>query len=206
MMVTTHSNTNGKGQRKSLASQLDRLDSILDGLDEALAGAIADTLKDAVTMAAAEAVRATLIGVVTNPDVIALMRSGLVPTATEPVPTELRTIVAETPDMVGRVRQAITAAWRWSLSKVKAVGTAVAYRTCRIGRGIVKTYCGINAMWKLKRPLLIALGIGSTAGVIAYASSPWFAGVLSGIGAMCAALGAQLAMWTRNIFTGLVVR
>jgi hypothetical protein len=206
MTVTMNSNPDGKVQRKSLASQLDRLDSILDGLDEALAGAIADTLKEAVTMAATEAVRATLIGIVTNPDVITLMRSGLTPTATEPTPTAVRTIAAETPGIVGRLRQAITAAWQRALSKVKAVGTSVASRARQIGRGVVKTYCGINAIWRLKRPLLIALGIGSIAGIIAHASSPWFAGILSGIGALGATLGAQLAMWTRHMFAGLAVR
>jgi hypothetical protein len=68
MTTTTSPSNNGRLQRKSLSSQLDRLDNILDGLDGALTGAITDAVKDAVSTAIAEAVRATLIEVVSNPE------------------------------------------------------------------------------------------------------------------------------------------
>ena len=68
MTVTTSPSNNGRLQRKSLSSQLDRLDNILDGLNGALTGAITDAVKDAVSTAVAEAVRATLIEVVSNPE------------------------------------------------------------------------------------------------------------------------------------------
>ena len=44
------------GVRKTLASQIDRLDSILDGLAENLNEAVADSVKGAVTVAVQEAV------------------------------------------------------------------------------------------------------------------------------------------------------
>lgn len=49
-------------QRKTLASQLDRLEGILDGLDTALAGAV----QEAVEQAVKQAVRAVLTEVLTN--------------------------------------------------------------------------------------------------------------------------------------------
>ena len=49
-------------QRKTLASQLDRLDGILDGLDRALTGAV----QDAVEQAVKQAVQAVLSEVLTN--------------------------------------------------------------------------------------------------------------------------------------------
>jgi hypothetical protein len=61
--MTTAVKTNTDGQeRKTLASQLDRLDGILDGLDSALAGAV----QEAVSLAVKEAVQAVLTEVLTN--------------------------------------------------------------------------------------------------------------------------------------------
>jgi len=61
--MTTAVRTNIDGeQRKTLSSQLDRLDGILDGLDSALAGAV----QEAVGMAVKQAVQAVLCEVLTN--------------------------------------------------------------------------------------------------------------------------------------------
>src|SRR6516165_8158043 len=53
--------------RKTLASQIDRLDSILDGLSEGLAQAVAQAVREAVGLAVQEAVQAVLAEVLTNP-------------------------------------------------------------------------------------------------------------------------------------------
>src|SRR5690242_11501629 len=61
--MTTTTRTNLDGQpRKTLASQLDRLDNILDGLDAALAGAV----QEAVDQAVQQAVQSVLTEVLTN--------------------------------------------------------------------------------------------------------------------------------------------
>jgi hypothetical protein len=61
--MTTAVRTNIDGQQhKNLASQLDRLDDILDGLDSALGGAV----QEAVSMAVKQAVQAVLAEVLTN--------------------------------------------------------------------------------------------------------------------------------------------
>jgi hypothetical protein len=74
-MTTTD---NGKA-RKTLSSQLDRLDSMLDGLAEGLNEAVADAVQSAVAQAVREAVQATLAEVLTNPSLLA----GLRPPASE---------------------------------------------------------------------------------------------------------------------------
>ena len=67
--------------RKTLASQLDRLDSILDGLSEGLNDAVASAVREAVGLAVHEAVQAVL----TNP----LLREQLQgPAAAEPAPPD----------------------------------------------------------------------------------------------------------------------
>jgi hypothetical protein len=53
--------------RKTLASQLDRLDSILDGLSEGLDQAVAQAVREAVGLAVREAVQAVLTELLTNP-------------------------------------------------------------------------------------------------------------------------------------------
>src|SRR6516162_6857087 len=53
--------------RKTLASQLDRLDSILDGLREGLNDAVASAVREAVGLAVQEAVQAVLTELLTNP-------------------------------------------------------------------------------------------------------------------------------------------
>src|SRR5271157_422231 len=68
--------TNGRS-RKSLADQIDRLDQILDGLADGLNEAVADAVKQAVAVAVQEAVRGILTEVLTNPDLLAKLRSHL---------------------------------------------------------------------------------------------------------------------------------
>src|SRR5262249_16930225 len=90
-MTTT--TTNGQ-VRRTLASQLDRLDSILDGLSDALHGAVASAVEGAVEravkQAVGEAVRETLqaviMEVVANPDLAAAARTLLAPGSPADVP------------------------------------------------------------------------------------------------------------------------
>src|SRR5262249_1064886 len=78
--------------RRTLASQLDRLDSILDGLSDALHGAAASAAARAVKLAVGEAVRETLQAViaemVSNPDLLAAARTLLAPGSPADVPTD----------------------------------------------------------------------------------------------------------------------
>ena len=61
---------NGTGTpRKQLSDQLDRLDTILDVLDEGLKGAVADAVREAVGAAVSEAVQAVLLELMTNPEI-----------------------------------------------------------------------------------------------------------------------------------------
>ena len=71
--------------RKTLASQLDRLDSILDGLSEGLDQAVAQAVREAVGLAVQEAVQAVLTELLTNP---ALREQLQKPAAAEPAPPD----------------------------------------------------------------------------------------------------------------------
>jgi hypothetical protein len=71
--------------RKTLASQLDRLDSILDGLSEGLTDAVASAVREAVGLAVREAVQAVLTELLTNP---ALREQLQGPAAPQPAPPD----------------------------------------------------------------------------------------------------------------------
>jgi hypothetical protein len=66
-MGNTKTSPNGQ-ERKTLASQIDRLDSILDGLSEALSESVSTAVQEAVSLAVKEAVQTVLTEVLTNPD------------------------------------------------------------------------------------------------------------------------------------------
>jgi hypothetical protein len=71
--------------RKTLASQLDRLDSILDGLSVGLNDAVAQAVREAVGLAVQEAVQAVLAELLTNP---ALREQLQIPAVAEAAPPD----------------------------------------------------------------------------------------------------------------------
>src|SRR4051794_24163362 len=75
-MTTATTSSNGS-VRKNLASQLDRLDHILDGLAEGLQEAVAQAVQQAVTLAVQEAVRGILTELLTNPELLGKLRANL---------------------------------------------------------------------------------------------------------------------------------
>ena len=65
-MTTTKTYANGQ-ERKTQASQIERLDAILDGLSEALSESVSTAVQEAVSLAVKEAVQTVLTEVLTNP-------------------------------------------------------------------------------------------------------------------------------------------
>src|SRR5262245_5989864 len=72
-MTTT---TNGRA-RPTLATQIDRLDRLLDGLSENLTEAVADAVRAAVV----QAVQTVLTEILTNPAVLTKLRDALPPSS-----------------------------------------------------------------------------------------------------------------------------
>src|SRR5579871_737358 len=78
METATKTPSNGQ-TRKTLASQLDRLDGILNGLDAALTSSVADAVEQAVK----QAVQAVLTEVITNRDLQEQLRQAVPPAPEE---------------------------------------------------------------------------------------------------------------------------
>lgn len=110
-MTTTLRTTSNGQPRKTLASQLDRLDGILDGLDAALAGAV----QEAVGQAVKQAVQAVLTEVLTNRDLQEQLRPVSTDTgAAEPNPQH--------PSLPQRLVQAAAKGLRWTVQTVRKAG------------------------------------------------------------------------------------
>ena len=174
--MTTTTTINGQ-QRKTLASQLDRLDGILDalsdGLNQAVAtaveGAVERAVRLAVGQAVKEAVQAVLTEVLTNADLLATLR-GILPAAP--------------PDNV----TAPPRGWlRRACDKVKAGLTAVGTACTAVLGQVAGVKTVARSAWGLtkqfKGRVLAACGVCVAAGVATYLAGPWLgvaAGWLSG--------------------------
>jgi hypothetical protein len=112
-MTATRTNSNGQ-ERKTLASQLDRLDGILDGLDTALTGAV----QQAVEQAVKQAVQAVLTEVLTNRELQQQLQQAAQP-ASPPEPPHGKK------STTNRLWRATTEAARQTVKKVKQLGRGV---------------------------------------------------------------------------------
>src|SRR5215218_2582862 len=86
--------SNGQAERKTLSTQIDRLDGILDGLAEALNESVADAVRDAVGHTVRESVESAVRDVLADPQLLreALHRHGVTPPVTPVAP---RTTLAQ---------------------------------------------------------------------------------------------------------------
>jgi hypothetical protein len=113
--------TNGQ-TRKTLASQIDRLDSIVDGLSEGLDQAVAQAVREAVGLGVQDAVQAVLTELLTNPALREQLQKAAVPEAAPP--EELK----RPPLGGGKGRLAMLCGW---------VG-ATLRSACRVGAGCLR--------------------------------------------------------------------
>ena len=111
--MTATMTSNGQ-TRKTLASQLDRLDGILDGLDAALAGAV----QEAVGLAVKGAVQAVLTEVLTNRDLQEPLRQAASAATAQDQ-------ASAPPSTSHRLWQATTEGVRRTVQKVQQVGRRV---------------------------------------------------------------------------------
>ena len=148
--------------RKTLASQIDRLDSILDGLSEGLHQAVAQAVREAVGLAVQEAVQAVLTELLNNPALREQLQKAAPPAPPPPagrapaggggrlallcgrVGATLRSACRIGAGWLRQAGRAASLAWRLAGDRVRAVllvaaaylaGTALAAAARRLGDG-----------------------------------------------------------------------
>jgi hypothetical protein len=205
-MATT---TLNNGPRKTLASQLDRLDVIIDGLadnlDEAVAAAAADSMKEVVNVAVQEAVHAALVEVLSNAELRKRLANPV-----DVQPTTIRIVRSCWAWIVGTAKgiwDKIVAVTYMAGDKLKAKGgpliAAAGVKARQAGKEIARRARGgwmlMAALAALARRfrtrLLVAAAIGVLVGAVCY-----FAG------REVASLGCGLAGFVGSLVSGAVNR
>lgn len=195
---------NGRTQRKSLATEIDRLDGILDGLDDALAGSVETAVRDVVGQVVRETVEATIREVLTRSELIQAALARHLPVAAavpQSAPArrttlgqwlkeKLAPICRAAGEKAGRAVRNLASAWKWVIRKV-AAGSSWAWGCCK-SLPATADAC-LRSAWRHRIAVGVALGVGTTLGVGAFLAGPIVAGVISGLsGASAAAVGTVL--------------
>jgi hypothetical protein len=188
-MTTTTTVTNGRA-RKSLAEQIDRLDSILDGLSEALQGAVSEAVTEAVGLAVKEAVRCVLAEVLTSPEFLERLRQVAASHSTATVQATSR--------RPGLLRRWIGSSPVWALDRLGDLRQAVANAASFIGRSINRAGRYVQALLPFRCQLLLSAAVGTLAGIAAYHSTPMLAAAAAWMGGFATALTVQAAVLVRR--------
>jgi hypothetical protein len=190
--------TNGPA-RKSLASQLDRLDQILDTLGEGLNEAVATAVEQAVT----GAVQAAVVEVLTNPTLHQRLREGLeIDRPSNPIVTAARRVWAW---LKAGVAAACTTVAGWARKAYqKTVGAATGCTegvTTKVASACRRTKAALKAGWRrmllalslagrMRKALLAALAAGLTVGLGCYYAGPVVSSLVSGLAGFAGSLAA----------------
>ncbi len=204
--MTTLSN----GQvRKSLASQIDRLDIMLDGLADGLNELVVTAVKQAVEVAVKEAVRSVLSEVLNNTDLVSKLQGAVnVPVQSEPTShVSLSQRLGQVYRWIGRRIKALCRAFGEKVLAAKnAIGTGCGRMVegCKslvgkAGRGAYAVWHRLQIVRTLKYQLLTALTVGALCGTGVFFAGPIVAAVASGIGGFGTSCAVQLAIWLRRM-------
>ncbi len=193
MSVTIHNGRPQPHQRKQLSDQLDRFDQILDGLADALNGAMADAARDGTRLAVKDAI----LEILTNPDLKAAIQGTATATKIPVSPASPSSAWDRFKAIIRRTRAMIVSAvrrtWNFVTNKIRAT-TSVAAGASRM----------TIAAWKMKRAVLVAAGVGVGLGVGAYYSTPHAGVLLSAAAGAIVAVAVRTALWVRSALRAIL--
>jgi hypothetical protein len=216
--LTMTSTISGNGtQRKSLASQIDRLDQILDGLANALNESVAEAVREVVGQAVREAVQATVREVLASPELLRAAMHKHIPAVPTPAPTAKRqTLKGLLQGVRASCLKAKQATWQagQKLGRALAWGLDKLRQGCAFVRGRCKqTVVGClrsarclgtigTQLWRFRRSCTIALTVGVVSGVGSYLAGPLIASVASGIGGAALTLAGMILLPLGRLLMG----
>ncbi len=186
MTATASPCTNGKPQRKQLGDQLDRLDSIIDCLADALPAAVADACKEG----ARQAVKDAILEILTNPELRTLV-AGVAPTPVAP------TTAAPSPASAAS-GPAKPGPWTRFKATCRAVRDAVVGRCRAATAAATGAVLTLSAVMPVKKFLLVGAGVGAAVGVASYLCPHGVSAVVGGVCGAATAVGVQVGNWFRR--------
>jgi hypothetical protein len=189
--------TNGRGERKSLAGQLDRLDRILDGLADGLNEAVAQAVKTTVAAAVEAAIREVLASSelrrrlhaeeAARPGLIrraaATLSRGLVSVAKD-CWTWVTTLVERGRDKATEAVAALQQGRQTLAVSVRRGMSAFARRVWLSG------FVTAGLLRRFRRPIMVAAVSGLLLGIGCYLAGPTVASTVSGVAGFAASLTA----------------
>lgn len=190
-------------QRKTLASQLDRMDNILDALSDGLNEAVASTVEQAVGAAVSSTVQTVLTELLTNPIVLARLREILAPAPS------VAPVAIAVPQPVNRVPYSTRLRAHFQKAR-KRFGILLSQTRAKMSglAGKVKGWtCGlatkVGACLRMAKPyqkaLLVSAGIGVACAVTGYFAGPWFAAAAAWVAGFVTTLGVQAGIAFRRM-------
>jgi hypothetical protein len=211
--MTSTINSNVRMPRKMLATEIDRLDALLDGLAENLNDAVAMAVKDTVGQVVREAVEVAVKEVLSNPE---LLRAALGQHTSPPTQAQPTAATRQRPS----IREVIKRGWSWACKKVtqaathvkKKLGQGLAWCVDKLRQGCAAlrhgpsrlAACSVSIMatlgavsvtlWRLRRSCSIALSVGLIAGVVGYFAGPIISSMLCGLSGMALTLSSMILL------------
>jgi hypothetical protein len=190
-----NTNTNGRTERKTLASQLDRLDLTIDALADGLNKFVADAVREAINAAVSQTVEAVLRELLARPKLLRQLAGPSVPptaTAVEPAkPSLLRRLVSS-------VGQKIRLGWAWIALRVGARAIGVKEQALATWQRIRKLPTRMREVlksgWRHRRRVGVAMSGGLLTGLCSYAAGPILAAIACGVGSVMLILGMQAVL------------
>jgi hypothetical protein len=213
-MTTETTTVNGRPERKTLSSQIDRLDTILDGLADGLGEAVREAVAKAVT----QAVEVTLKEVLSNPEMLRALLPQPLPA--QPVAVE---VVKEASggSLSGRLSQAwqttkaavsekatqtglvLSRAWTWFAGCMQAAWTTVRSWGVAAWQMLAAV---LMVLWAYRKPVLVAGIVGLVVGLGCYLAGPLVASLVSGLMAFLGALVVNLLRRLQQLMEAVRVR
>jgi hypothetical protein len=182
-----------------LNDTIGHLDKMIDGLSEAIPGTIRDTLQETVGAAVGEGVRAAILEIVSNPEVLTLLRTSLATDAPHAIPVGAPVSrVPLLPALFRRACSCVVTAVRWSKGVMASAASTVAGGTIRAVNKLAELGQRLRDLRKARRPLLVALAVGAVVAAVALIAPSWVAATLSGLGGAGVTLAVQAGLWLRK--------
>jgi hypothetical protein len=193
--IVTTTNTNGRVPRKTLASQIDRLDTILDdlatGLNEAVTTAVAGAVRGVVGEAVTQAVQVAVREVLTNAELLnRLTPKPVAIPARQNVASKLWHGLMSAAGSCWRRASALVSRGRSKFSQSLTQLSQDARELARnVKRGMTnfgrRVFLGgvvlLALVSRFRKPLAMALGVGVSLGLGSYLAGPLVSSLTSGL-------------------------
>ena len=176
-MTATATSTNGRPQRKLLSEELDRLDSIIDSLAEGLPEAVAAAAREGTRAAVKDAI----VEIVSNPELRALLQMPTAPNtpaASEPNPAR--------PSIWSRIKARIAAA------------KAVIVERARVAKAFAVEACKTFAMVVPVKQIALVGGVVLLASAALYFAPAGLSAATCAVAGAMAAAVVQVRNWSRR--------